>query len=123
MLFHCPLCRASSPICRKTSIIFPGGTVLFNIGVEVDIPVSYQWQFNGTNLDGATNSSLALANVDYTQAGNYTVIFTDQYESVTNNATLSVEPVAAWGTPGQQGLNPTLTNVVAIACGEFHGLA
>jgi alpha-tubulin suppressor-like RCC1 family protein len=34
-------------------------------------PLSYQWLFNGTNLDGATNSSLPLVNLQLANAGGY----------------------------------------------------
>ena len=35
-------------------------------------PLGYQWLFNGTNLDGATASTLTLSNVQPEQAGGYT---------------------------------------------------
>src|SRR6185503_1477346 len=36
-------------------------------------PLSYQWFFNGTNIDGATNQNLSLTNVQISAAGSYTV--------------------------------------------------
>ncbi|HWN95353.1 MAG TPA: hypothetical protein VNT99_10005, partial [Methylomirabilota bacterium] len=38
------------------------------------VGLQYQWRANGTNLPGATNATLVLANVDLTQAGDYQVI-------------------------------------------------
>ena len=38
------------------------------------IPSTYQWRFNGTNLGGATNSSLSLTNVQAANAGIYDVV-------------------------------------------------
>jgi len=35
-------------------------------------PLSYQWQFNGTNMPGATNQLLVIENALY--AGNYRVV-------------------------------------------------
>lgn len=102
---------------------FPGGTAAFSVGLEAIIPVSYRWQFNGVDLDGATNSSLSLTNLQYTNAGTYRVIYTDALENVINNATLSVGQVAAWGDVGQQSLQPGLTNLLAVASGVSHGLA
>ncbi len=107
----------------QSQSIFPGGTAALSIGVQAIIPVAYQWQFNGTNVEGATNNSLTLTNVQYHQDGIYSVIFSDAFETVTNNAPLSVVPVAAWGHMGQQGVTPGLTNLIAIACGDFHNLA
>jgi alpha-tubulin suppressor-like RCC1 family protein len=37
------------------------------------LPVTYQWQCNGTNVDGATNNLLTLTNVQYASGGYYTV--------------------------------------------------
>jgi hypothetical protein len=39
--------------------------------------LSFQWQFNGTNLPGATTSTLMLTNVQPAEAGNYTVLITN----------------------------------------------
>src|SRR5438046_8787161 len=33
--------------------------------------VTYQWKFNGTNLDGATQASLLLTNLQMQQSGMY----------------------------------------------------
>ncbi len=59
--------------------------------------VSYQWQFNGTNIAGATNSVLSLSDLQSTNAGTYTVITTDGIGTTTSsNAVLGI------------GLGPTL---------------
>ena len=53
--------------------------------------LSYQWQFNGTNIAGATNAALTLTNVQFTNAGVYTVIVTSGASSTTSStAVLSV---------------------------------
>ena len=111
----------TSPV--QNQIAFPKGSATFNLGLQSRIPVSYQWQFNGSNLEGATNVSLNLTNLQYAQAGTYSVTYYDSFETVTNSATLGVVPVAAWGYPDQQSVPPDLTNVIAIACGDAYGLA
>jgi hypothetical protein len=56
--------------------------------------LSYQWRFNGTNIAGATNTSLALTNVQLSQSGNYAVLVTTVYGSVlSSNAVLTVNPL------------------------------
>ena len=81
--------------------------------------------YNGSAIDGATSNSLTLTNAAYSQGGVYSVVLADAYETVTNSTTLSVVPVAAWGYPGQgqSSVPPDLTNLIAVACGESHGLA
>src|SRR5262249_29017447 len=51
-----------------------GDTILFSASASAPTPVSYQWQFNGRNLDGQTNATLTLANVGTNNAGSYRVI-------------------------------------------------
>ena len=71
--------------------VFVGGTVILCVTAAGSLPLSYQWSFNGTNLNRATNSSLTLNNVQFSQTGNYAVLVTNAYGSVTSsNATLTV---------------------------------
>jgi hypothetical protein len=56
-------------------------------------PILYQWQFAGANLDGRTNSALALTNVQVINAGDYDVVLTDGSGTVTSRvARLDVDP-------------------------------
>ena len=50
-----------------------GGDVTLSVGT-VGTALSYQWQFNGANIPGATNSTLNLANLSLTNAGAYRVM-------------------------------------------------
>ena len=58
---------------------------------------NFQWQFNGTNISGATNSTYALTFVAATNVGNYSVVATNLAGSASStNAALSlVAPTAA----------------------------
>ncbi len=51
-----------------------GGNVSFAVTVFGTPPFSYQWQFNDSNIEGATGASLALSNVQSNQAGHYRVL-------------------------------------------------
>jgi hypothetical protein len=50
-------------------------------------PMTYQWQYNGQNLDGQTNSMLLLQNIPLTSGGDYRVIASNALGVVTNAAT------------------------------------
>jgi len=54
-------------------------------------PRAYQWRKNGTDIAGATNSSLPLANIQTNDSGAYTVMVTNIAGSaLSSNATLTV---------------------------------
>ncbi len=58
--------------------------------------LTYQWQKNGSNISGATSSTLTLNNVTSADAGNYTCVVTGDCGSVTSNAaSLTVNPATA----------------------------
>jgi Immunoglobulin domain len=52
--------------------VFPGSTVTMSISAEG--ATSYQWRFNGTDINGATGSTLQITNVQTTNSGYYVVI-------------------------------------------------
>ena len=64
----------------------PGAVATFSVIGAGSFPLSYIWRFNGTILSQATNSTLSLNNVQSINAGNYSVIITNAYGSVTSTA-------------------------------------
>ena len=73
--------------------VFVNDTATFTVVAGGTAPLSYQWNFNGTNISGATNTSLTLTNVQFSQAGNYAVLVTNLFGSVlSSNAALTVNP-------------------------------
>ncbi len=111
------------------------GTASFLVGATGAAPLIYQWSWNGTNIAGATNSSLVLGNVQMSQAGSYSVLVTN-IGGFTNsrNAILTVQPAAtcvaappgmvAWWSGEGNGLdnfgraNGTLYSDVMFTNGE-----
>jgi len=70
-----------------------GATATFQVTNMVgEGPFSYQWRFNNTNIDGATNSSLSLAGLQLNQAGTYSVAASNRYGQVTDEVVLAVRP-------------------------------
>jgi hypothetical protein len=115
--------------------VFVGFTAAFVVTVSGTPPFTYQWQFNTTNINGATNSTLTLTNVTFSQAGSYSVTITN-ISGVTNsaNAVLTVNPpppcapvpsgVISWWPADGNALdiegtnNGTLENGATFASGE-----
>ncbi len=61
-----------------------GHPVTFSAAATGSAPLKYQWLKNGTNLPGATASSLALPAVSRTDVAAYNVVVTNKYGSATS---------------------------------------
>ena len=72
--------------------VLPGTNASFTVTAAGSRPLSYEWLVNGTPLDGETNATLMLTNVQYSQSGNgYSVIVTNGGGSATSaSATLNL---------------------------------
>ena len=64
--------------------VLRGADVTFRFAAAGTEPLAYQWQWNGTNIVGATNDTLTLTNVQSAQAGGYEVVVTNVAGSVTS---------------------------------------
>jgi hypothetical protein len=94
-----------------------GHAANFVVGASGWPALAYQWQLDGVNVAGATNSALALSNALPVNAGNYTVAVTNVYGSVTSSpASLTVLPLVI-NVPPVSGSNPfqlTLDTAIGI---------
>ena len=61
-----------------------GQNVSFSVVASGSAPFSYQWNYDGAAVSGATNASLTLTNVQTNQAGSYKVVVTNMAGSVTS---------------------------------------
>lgn len=52
---------------------FLHGKVVFSVMAEGSLPLSYQWKLDGTDIEGATESSYSLDDIQADQFGTYTV--------------------------------------------------
>jgi hypothetical protein len=73
-------------------IVFIGSNVTFVAAAAAGpAPITYQWQFNKTNIDWATNLSLTLTNVQPVNQGIYNIIAANNFGAITSSdATLTV---------------------------------
>ncbi len=112
-----PLTIASQP---QSQVGFAGLGVTFGVTPVFQGPFFYQWQFNGTNIADATESLLVLTNLQFSQAGTYSVLVSNQWSAVKSaSAVLDVNQVAVWGpdNSGETSIPDDLTNAVGIAGG------
>jgi Leucine-rich repeat (LRR) protein len=78
----CKGINITTPPTGQTVVL--GSNASFTVSATGLTPLSYQWQFNGTNISGATATTLTLNNVQPTNAGNYTVAVTNKLSAVTS---------------------------------------
>jgi hypothetical protein len=62
--------------------ILAGGTVTFSAAQYANRLSTFQWQFDGSNIAGATNSTLTLGNLSWTSSGIYRAIISNQAGSI-----------------------------------------
>jgi sugar lactone lactonase YvrE len=117
MLAFMPLI-ASQP---QSLLVVQGSNAVFkaNLTTTRPGPFNYQWQFNGTNLLGATNSTLTITNAQPANAGGYNFIVFNQYGYLTSAvATLTlVFPPSVISPPATQSvvLGSNVTFSVSVA--------
>jgi uncharacterized repeat protein (TIGR02543 family) len=88
---NAPLSIIAAPQGQTVKV---GSDVGLNVTACGTSPLAYQWQFNGTDLVGATASSYALTNVQTNNTGLFTAVITNLSGSVTSApAFLDVRPV------------------------------
>jgi hypothetical protein len=106
--------------------VVAGSLVLLSASVLGTEPFTFQWQRNGTNVPGATQSSYSTGDAQAGHAGDYQLIITNAVGAVTSQvATLSVITSLARFTsqPLSQGapLTSTVNFSAAVAGTEPYG--
>ena len=106
----------NQPASRTNNV---GTAASFSVTNGGTAPLSYQWYFNtNTALLNQTNTSLAFASVQLTNAGNYSVLITNSAGSVTSSYAL----LTVWQPPVITN-QPTSITTVAGGNGTFNILA
>ncbi|MDB6124623.1 MAG: Immunoglobulin I-set domain protein, partial [Pedosphaera sp.] len=93
----------------QNQTVLAGTNATFTVSVGGTAPFDYQWRLNGTNVAGATSSTLDITNAQAADVGNYTVVITNSLGSATSQvATLTVLfPPAITTQPQSQSVSVT----------------
>ena len=89
-----------------SQVVTSGQTATFTVTATGTTPLNFQWGKYGTNLAGATASSLTLTNVQWADVGDYHVLVSNGYG--TNASTAAALAFAA----GLDTFNPTASGTV-----------
>ena len=65
--------------------VINGSNVTFSVTAGGTEPLSYQWYFSGTTISDATATNYNLSSVTTNNTGDYTVVVTNFYGSVTSS--------------------------------------
>lgn len=69
----------------QSEIVSNNGTATFTVVASGSPTLHYQWRTNGVSLANKTNATLTLTSIKTNNAGNYTVVVTNLYGSVTSS--------------------------------------
>lgn len=68
----------------QNQVVGTNESAVFSVVVADPRSLTYQWQFNNANMDGATSAALLLENVSAANEGEYRVVLTNPSGSVTS---------------------------------------
>ncbi len=90
-----PVSIVTQPVSQSVEV---GDTAGFSVTAAGSTPLNYQWQFDGTNIPGATASDFSIPSVAATNAGTYSVSINNGSAPLdSSNATLTVNPFLLTG--------------------------
>ncbi|HWA09944.1 MAG TPA: immunoglobulin domain-containing protein [Opitutaceae bacterium] len=96
----------------QAAAVIAGQNASFSVTAAGDPTLTYQWRKNGSVIGGATTATLALSNVQASDAGSYDVVVTNAYGSATSAAAiLTVYLAPAIVTPPQSAVLTVGQNV------------
>ncbi len=90
--------------------VLTGASVTFTAAASGTPTPTYQWQYNGANISGATSASYTIASVATGNAGTYTMVATNSAGSATSSgAVLTVNAVTVAPTITTQPASQTVS--------------
>jgi hypothetical protein len=108
-----PVSISSPP---QNQVACPGSNVTLSVGANGATPLSYIWQFNGTNIAGATNSTLTIPNLQLSDVGPYSVLVSNLVSQASTQAMVSLmNPPSITNQPVSQSVG--IGSNVTFSCG------
>jgi hypothetical protein len=99
----------------KAARVRAGDAVMLTGAAQGAPPLTYQWLWNGTNLPGATNTSLIFVSAQPSNSGPYTFTVTNSLGfAVSSNANLQVDAVLVYANNQLVTNSQTFGGTVAI---------
>lgn len=99
--------RITPTVSLQHASVFMGEATSFSVNSIGTAPLSYQWRLDGHDLPGQTSKTLALANAQPADEGDYTVVVANEAGSALS------EPARLWVVPPLSSvLRGTFTNQV-----------
>ena len=115
-------------VAPQTATLYAGQSTTLTASPSGNAPFTYQWQLNGSNIAGATNTTLNLTGLLPAASGLYSVVLNNSNGTATATATLTVltpppvtsqiisnNPIAYWR------LNETAGPTAYDTMGQFNG--
>lgn len=100
----------------QSQTVQPGSNVTFSVNASGTLPLSYQWFFNSTNILSSLTNSYSVTNVQSTNAGDYTVVITNNFGSTTSSvAVLTVTNLPPSISTQPQNVTVTVGNAAAFS--------
>lgn len=106
-----PISDTSTPVLTQqpwsSASIEIGDPLTFSVSAIGPGPQTFQWQFGGIDIPGATNATLSLGNLQEVQTGPYAAVVTNSFGTVTSNSTnVSLVPPAIVQSPVNATVSP-----------------
>jgi len=127
--FTLTVVSATAPVVTtqpQSQVAAVGTSVIFGVSVSGTPPFSYQWNFNGSPIPNATNTSYTVANAQSANAGSYSVSVSNSAGTVNSTAAVltAISPPHANGMPfgGSETLTvPVIPTGVLSYQWQFNG--
>ncbi len=104
-------------------VTLAGSTAEFHVTADGSEPFSYQWQFNGADISGATSSSLFLSNIQLADQGGYRCVVSNAFGVITSSAAILIAPALVIASQPQSqtvlALASVTFSIVAVGSGPF----